>query len=52
MIFAKEDFKKNIKGKCSSCGAKIPQTWDHYQRCGNTCEECSVRAAHKTLYNK
>ncbi len=46
-----EEFKKNIKKKCSWCGKKIPGTVEHYMEYGNACKDTVTCKSRKMLQN-
>ena len=46
-----EEFKRNVKKKCSWCGAMLPGTIEHYMKNGNACEDQSTCKARRILRN-
>ena len=37
------EFNNKITKVCSWCGAKKPDSIEHYMHCGNACNECNTR---------
>lgn len=41
--YKEEDYREFIKNRCTSCGKKFENSWEHYRQSGNYCQKCNAR---------